>query len=65
MRKRSRNPRSEMGRGTTTTSIGDVMNELTAEEQRFVDAAVEVIYYTGLVAACVAILWWIIGKITR
>ena len=54
-----------MGRGTTTTSIGDVMNELTAEEQRFVDAAVEVIYYTGLVATCVAILWWFIGKITR
>ena len=54
-----------MGRGTTTTSIGDVMNELTAEERRFVDAAVEVIYYTGLVATCVGILWWFIGKITK
>jgi len=42
-----------------------MMNELSAEEQRFVDAAVEVIYYTGLVATCVAILWWFIGKITK
>jgi hypothetical protein len=54
-----------MGWGTTTTSIGDVMNELSAEEQRFVDTAVEVIYYTGLVATCVAILWWFIGKVTK
>lgn len=41
------------------------MNELSAEEQRFVDAAVEVIYYTTLMATCVAILWWFIGKITK
>ena len=38
---------------------------LTAEEQRFVDKTVEVIYFTGLAATCVAILWWIIGKITK
>ena len=42
-----------------------MMNELTAEEQRFVDAAVKVIYHTGLVAICVAILWWIIGKVAK
>ena len=38
---------------------------LTAEEQRFVDKTVEVIYFTGLAATCIAILWWIIGKITK
>jgi len=41
------------------------MNELTAEEQRFVDAAVEVIYYTGLMATFVALLSWFIGKVTK
>jgi len=42
-----------------------MMNQLSPEEQRFVDKTVEVIYYAGLAATCVAILWWIIGKITK
>jgi hypothetical protein len=42
-----------------------MMNQLSAEEQRCVDTLVEVIYFTGLAATCVAVLWWIIGKITK
>jgi len=42
-----------------------MMNQLSPEEQRFVDKTVEVIYFTGLAATCVAILWWIIGRITK
>jgi hypothetical protein len=42
-----------------------MMNQLSPEEQRFVDKTVEVIYFAGLTATCVAILWWFIGKITK
>lgn len=41
------------------------MNQLSPEEQRFVDKTIEVIYFAGLVATCIGILWWIIGKITK
>jgi hypothetical protein len=41
-----------------------MMNQLSPEEQRFVDKTVEVIYFAGLAATFFAIVWFFI-KVTK